>query len=394
MTTLAPTRTSSTVYAILLATAGCHLINDTLQAVMLSIYPLLHTSFALTFAQVGLITAVFQITASVLQPLIGNYTDKNPLPYILPIGPSFTLLGLILLATAASYPALLVAAGCIGIGSAIFHPDASRVSRLAAGGRFGFAQSTFQVGGNIGTAIGPLLAAWIVLPHGLGSISWFTIMALASIGILTAVGRWHSSHLQKSPAATPSLVSSHSQPTIIRALIILVLLMFSKFVYMAAVHSFYTFFLIEKFAITVEQSQIYLFIFLGAVAVGTFAGGPIGDRIGRKSVIWFSILGTLPFAFALPYGNLTATVVLSIMIGLILSSAFSAMIVYAQELLPGRVGMISGLFFGIAFGMGGIAAAALGIIADHTSMAFVFKLVSFLPAIGLLAFLLPDTKTT
>jgi MFS transporter, FSR family, fosmidomycin resistance protein len=394
MTTFAPARSSSTVYAILFATAGCHLINDTLQAVMLSIYPLLHTSFALTFAQVGLITAVFQITASILQPLIGNYTDKNPLPYILPVGPSFTLLGLILLATATSYAALLVAAGSIGIGSAIFHPDASRVSRLASGGQFGLAQSTFQVGGNIGTAIGPLLAAWIVLPHGLTSISWFAIMALASMGILTAVGRWHRSHLLKPPTAAPVRTSAFSQAVIIRALIILVLLMFSKFVYMAAVHSFYTFFLIEKFGLGAQQAQVYLFVFLGAVAVGTFAGGPVGDRIGRKSVIWFSILGTLPFAFALPYANLPVTIALTIMIGLILSSAFSAMIVYAQELMPGRVGMISGLFFGVAFGMGGLGAAALGVIADHSSMTDVFKLVSFLPAIGLLAFLLPDTRTT
>jgi MFS transporter, FSR family, fosmidomycin resistance protein len=392
VTTLATTRTNSAVYAILIAAAGCHLINDTLQAVMLSVYPMLKENYALSFSQVGLLTMVYQVTASILQPLIGHFTDKKPLPYILPIGPVFTALGLILLATAHSYPALLVAAACIGIGSSIFHPDASRVSRLASGGQYGMAQSLFQVGGNIGTSIGPLLAAGIVLQRGQASLVWFAGLAAISIIILTGVGRWYSTHLTNKKSGEAIVQSGLDQRTVKISLAILVALMFSKFVYMACMHSFYTFYLIDKFGVSTQTAQLYLFVLLGAVAVGTFAGGPIGDRIGRKSVIWFSILGTLPFSLALPHLNLFWTVVCTIPIGLILSSAFSAMVVYAQELMPGRVGMISGLFFGLAFGSGGLGAAVLGVIADHTTLQFIFELCSVLPAIGLLAFYLPSTE--
>ena len=392
MTTLAATRTNSTVYAILIAAAGCHLINDTLQAVMLSVYPMLKENYALSFSQVGLLTMVYQVTASILQPLIGHFTDKKPLPYILPFGPLFTALGLVLLATAHSYPALLVAAACIGIGSSIFHPDASRVSRLASGGQYGMAQSLFQVGGNIGTSIGPLLAAGIVLQRGQASLAWFAGLAAISIIVLTGVGRWYSTHLTNRKSGDTIIQSGLDQRTVKISLAILVALMFSKFVYMACMHSFYTFYLIDKFGVSTQTAQLYLFVLLGAVAVGTFAGGPIGDRIGRKSVIWFSILGTLPFSLALPHLNLFWTVACTIPIGLILSSAFSAMVVYAQELMPGRVGMISGLFFGLAFGSGGLGAAVLGVIADQTTLQFIFELCSVLPAIGLLACYLPNTE--
>lgn len=392
MTTLSATRTNTTVYAILFAAAGCHLINDTLQAVMLSVYPLLKQNYALSFSQVGLLTMVYQVTASILQPLIGHFTDRKPLPYVLPFGSVFTALGLILLATAHSYPALLVAAACIGIGSSIFHPDASRVSRLASGGQYGMAQSLFQVGGNIGTSMGPLLAAGIVLQRGQASLAWFAILAAVSFIVLSGVGRWYSTHLTQKKSGEAILQSGLDQRTVKISLAILVALMFSKFVYMACLHSFYTFYLIDKFGVSTQTAQLYLFVLLGSVAVGTFAGGPIGDRIGRKSVIWFSILGTLPFALALPHLNLFWTVACTIPIGLILSSAFSAMVVYAQELMPGRVGMISGLFFGLAFGSGGLGAAVLGVIADHTTLQFIFELCSVLPAIGLLAYYLPNTE--
>ena len=392
MTIIAPARNDTAVYAILFAAAGCHLINDTLQAVMLSVYPMLKENYALSFTQVGIMTMVFQVTASILQPLIGLYTDRKPLPYVLPFGPAFTAIGLFLLATAHSYPALLLAAACIGIGSSIFHPDASRVSRLASGGQYGMAQSLFQVGGNIGTSIGPLLAAGIVLQRGQTSISWFIGLAILSVIILTGVGRWFSAHLTQKKSVNVVAQSSLSQSKIIQSLAILVALMFSKFVYMACMHSFYTFYLIEKFGVSTHYAQIYLFVLLIAVAIGTFAGGPIGDRIGRKAVIWFSILGTLPFSLALPHLNLFWTVACTIPIGLILSSAFSAMVVYAQELMPGRVGMISGLFFGLAFGSGGLGAAVLGTIADRTTLQFIFELCAVLPAIGLLAYFLPGNE--
>jgi MFS transporter, FSR family, fosmidomycin resistance protein len=385
---------SSTVYSVLFAVSACHLMNDTLQAVMLAMYPMMKDSYALTFGQIGLITLVFQIVASILQPLIGLYTDRKPLPYSLPIAPACTMLGLVLLGLATSFYSLLVAAAAIGIGSAIFHPEASRVARLASGGRFGMAQSLFQVGGNIGTAAGPLLAAAIILPHGQTSVIWFSVIALASIATLSFVSNWYGQHLIAKKSAPASVKAHHnlSSRTVTISIAILLALMFSKFVYMSAFHSFYTFYLIGQFHVPVKDAQIYLFVFLGAVAVGTYAGGPIGDRIGRKAVIWFSILGTLPFSLALPYANLFWTVALTIPIGLILSSAFSAMVVYAQELMPGRVGMISGLFFGFAFGIAGIGAAILGEVADHTSITFVYQICSVLPALGLLAVFLPSNK--
>ncbi len=388
-----PARVSTTVYTVLFATAGCHLINDTMQAVLYSVYPMLRQSYALTFTQVGLITMCFQVLASVLQPVIGYLTDRRPLPFIMPLAPTCTLAGLLLLANAWSYPVILLAAMTIGIGSAIFHPDASRVARLSSGGRFGFAQATFQVGGNVGTAIGPLLAAAIVLPRGQWAVAWFGLFAAAAIIILGLVARWYRDHLMaKAATAKTAAVSRYSPRDITLAVTVLVALMFSKFVYTSSLHSFYSFYLIDHFGVTQHQAQIYLFILLGAIAVGTFAGGPIGDRIGTKAVIWFSILGTLPFSLALPYMNLTGTILLTIPIGLILSSAFSAMVVYAQELLPGRVGMVSGMFFGLAFGVAGLGAVILGRIGDATSIEFVFKLCSFLPALGILAMFLPDHR--
>lgn len=387
-------KANSTVYAVLFSIALCHGINDTMQAVLLSVYPLLRDNYALSFAQIGMITLVFQVTASILQPLVGTFTDKHPLPYSLPVAPLCTLTGLLLLANAHSYPAILLAAGMIGIGSSIFHPDASRVTRLSSGGRFGFAQATFQVGGNVGTAIGPLLAAAVVLPRGQGAIAWFALLAVAAFLLLSYVGRWYASWLREHARKAATKVATHalSHAQIMMALVVLLALMFSKFVYTSSLHSFYSFYLIDHFKVSAEQAQIYLFVLFGAMAVGTFAGGPIGDRIGTKAVIWMSIVGALPFTLALPYTNLFWTVVLTVPIGLIISSAFSAMVVYAQELVPGRVGMISGMFFGLAFGLAGLGAAALGFVADKTSIDFVFKLCSFLPALGFLAFLLPRTR--
>ena len=384
---------NNTVYTVLFAISACHLMNDTLQALMLSIYPMLRESYALSFAQVGAMTMMFQVTASVLQPLIGHYTDRSPLPYSLPVAPICMLIGLVLLGLATSYPVLLIAAGGIGIGSAIFHPEASRVARLASGGRFGMAQSLFQVGGNIGTAIGPLLAAAIVIPHGQKSVIWFGLISLTAITTLGYIGRWYGAHLSAQSSGRASTVADHglSPRRVYLSIAILMALMFSKFVYMSSFHSFYTLYLIDHFHVGVRDAQIYLFVFLGAVAAGTYAGGPIGDRIGRKAVIWFSILGTLPFSLALPYANLFWTVALTIPIGLILSSAFSAMVVYAQELMPGRVGMISGMFFGFAFGVAGLGAALLGMVADVKGIEFVYAICSVLPALGLLAVFLPGS---
>jgi MFS transporter, FSR family, fosmidomycin resistance protein len=393
MTATTLNKAHNTVYAVLFAAAGCHLINDTMQAIMLASYPLLRESYALTFTQVGLMTFAFQITGSLLQPFIGSYTDKRPWPWILPLAPCFTLLGFILLALAPNYMTLLIAAISIGIGSAMFHPDASRVSRLASGGHFGFAQSVFQVGGNVGTSFGPLLAAWFIIPHGQRSILWFALLAIASMSILVTVAKWFANHLSQASTQTRAPQASNvDRRTVTLSMTILVALMFSKFVYMSSMHSFYAFYLMDKFGMTAQRAQTDLFILLGAVAVGTFVGGPIGDRIGRKTVIWFSILGTLPFSLALPYANEFWSVALTVPIGLILSSAFPAMVVYAQELLPGRVGMISGLFFGLAFGLGGIGAALMGALADATSIVTVFHYASFLPALGLLALFLPNRE--
>jgi MFS transporter, FSR family, fosmidomycin resistance protein len=370
------------------------MINDTMQAVLYAVYPMLRDSYTLTFTQIGLITFCFQVLASVLQPLIGNFTDKRPMPLVLPLAPACTLLGLLTLATATSYPMILLAAMLIGIGSALFHPDSSRVARLAAGQRYGFAQAVFQVGGNTGTAIGPLLAAVIVLPRGQGAIAWFALLAIAAIIILTLVARWYASqiHQQNSSRSGVAPTGPYSNGKVVFVLAILFALMFSKFVYTSSLHSFYSFYLIDHFKVSQQQAQIYLFILLGAIAVGTFAGGPIGDRIGTKAVIWFSILGTLPFSLAMPYMNLWGVVAFTIPIGLIISSAFSAMIVYAQDLMPGRVGMISGMFFGLAFGIAGLGAVLLGKLADATSIDLVFQICSYLPALGILAVFLPDHR--
>ncbi len=393
MTTAEATKpqANSTAYSVLFSVATCHGINDMMQAVLLSVYPMLAQSYALSFAQVGMITLVFQVTASILQPVIGSITDKYPLPYALPLAPAFTLAGLLMLANASSYPAILLAAGMIGIGSSIFHPDASRVARLSSGGRFGLAQSTFQVGGNSGSAIGPLVTAAIILPRGQWAIVWIGPFAFAALLLLSYVGRWYGLWLKDHQRRTTAKAKAHAlgSTKVALALVVLLILMFSKFIYLTSLQSFYSFYLINHFGITQHETQIYLFILLGSMAVGTFLGGPISDKIGTKSVIWMSILGALPFTLALPYTNLFWTVALTVPIGLIISSAFSAMVVYAQELVPGRVGMISGLFFGLAFGLAGIGAAALGALADATSIDFVFKVCALLPALGFFALLLP-----
>jgi len=392
----APAQTSArhaaeaTVVPILLAVATCHMLNDVVQSLLAAIYPMLKSDFGLDFWQIGLLTMMFQVTASLLQPAVGLYTDKRPMPYSLPLGMASSLVGLLLLATAPTYPILLLGACCIGIGSAIFHPEASRVARLASGGRYGLAQSMFQVGGNIGTAAGPLLAAFIVVPRGQGSVAWFSVAAILGIVILSRVSGWYSSY-RKANAGRKAEIAASGLPrrTVGIALVVLAILVFTKNIYMACLSSYYTFYVIEKFGVSIEASQLLLFLFLGASAVGVIAGGPIGDRFGAKFVIWFSILGVLPFTLALPYVDLFWTGVLTVIIGLILSSAFPAIVVFAQELVPGRVGMIAGIFFGFAFGMGGIAAAVLGVIADHKGIEYVFAICSYLPALGLLTILLP-----
>ena len=385
-----------TVLKILLALSLSHLLNDTLQSLLPAIYPLLKESYHLSFAQVGLITFAFQLTASLLQPLVGFYTDRQPRPFSLAVGMGMTLLGLVLLARAANFHAILIAAAMVGTGSSIFHPEASRIARLASGGRHGFAQSVFQVGGNFGTSLGPLLAALVVVPHGQASILWFSIVALAGIVVLATVGRWYRSRLRLYPAHHGA---THLHPhvalgrrKIILSLVVLIALIFSKYFYLSSLTNYYMFFLIAKFGLSVQAAQVRLFVFLFAVAAGTITGGPLGDRFGRKRVIWFSILGVAPFTLVLPYANLMWTPVLTVFIGLILASAFPAIIVYAQELLPGKVGLIAGLFFGLAFGIAGIASALLGNLADHTSIFFVYRVCSFLPLIGLLTGFLPELE--
>jgi FSR family fosmidomycin resistance protein-like MFS transporter len=380
----------ATVLQILFSVAFVHLLNDCVQAVLPSIYPLLKHEFSLSFTQVGLITLTFQCTASLLQPWIGLYTDKRPIPFLLPVGMCVTLAGVALLSLAGSYAMLIVAAGMIGIGSSTFHPEASRVARLASGGRFGFAQSLFQVGGNLGSALGPLLAAAIIVGRGQGKIAWFMLLILLAVVVLVGVSRWYGSHLRNAPRKA----AAHAGPPLPRAkvyaaLAVLAGLVFSKYIYMSSLSSYYTFYLIEKFHLPVGTAQMYLFVFLAAVAAGTFAGGPIGDRIGRKRVIWVSILGAAPFTLALPYADLFWTGVLSVIIGLVMSSAFSAIVVFAQELVPGKVGMIAGIFFGLMFGISGIGAAAMGHIADVAGIEQVYRIASFLPLLGILAALLP-----
>jgi MFS transporter, FSR family, fosmidomycin resistance protein len=388
------TKTESTVLTILVALSASHLINDTLQSLLPAIYPLLHAEFKLSFTQVGLITLTNQFTASLLQPLVGFYTDRYPKPYSLAIGMTFTLVGLILLGLAAHFYFILIAAALIGVGSSVFHPEASRVARMASGGKHGFAQSFFQVGGNAGTSLGPLLAALIIVPGGRIEVLWFSLVALTGIALLTYVGHWYRAHIAqlKKSAQGSAETSSLTRRQVAFAIGVLVVLVFSKYFYLTSMTSYYTFYLIHKFQLSVQESQYFLFIFLFAVAAGTIIGGPLGDRFGRKHVIWASILGVAPFTLLLPYANLVECGILSAIIGVILASAFSAIVVYAQELVPGNVGMIAGLFFGIAFGMGGIGSAVLGSLADHTSITYVFQVCSFLPLIGMLTWFLPDVE--
>lgn len=382
-----------TLFRVLSAVSFCHLLNDMVQSLVPSMYPILKSSFHLDFARIGLITLTYQITASLLQPVVGYVTDRRPMPYSLAIGMFATLAGLLILAVAPNFAVLLFAACLIGLGSAVFHPESSRVARLASGGKHGTAQAFFQVGGNTGSAIGPLLAAFIVLPHGQAGAAWFSLAALLGIILLIRVGRWYKARLQSLRSRSAS--HTHETPPlparkVMAAMSVLIALIFSKYFYLASFSSYYTFYLMSRFGVSVRASQIHLFIFLGAVAAGTLIGGPVGDKIGRKLVIWCSILGVLPFSLILPYANLFWTSVLSIIIGFVIASAFSAILVYAVELVPGKVGLISGLFFGFAFGMGGIGAAVLGKLADWTSIIFVYKVCAYLPALGLLAGFLPE----
>ncbi|MES2489926.1 MAG: MFS transporter [Pseudomonadota bacterium] len=393
-----PASAEKTAFTIIAAISFCHLLNDMMQSLIPSIYPILKDSYGLTFGQIGMLTFVYQITASMLQPLIGIYTDRKPKPYSLVVGMGFTLVGLVMLSKADSFGLLLFAAALVGTGSSVFHPESSRVARMASGGRHGLAQSLFQVGGNAGSAIGPLLAAFIVLPHGQASVAWFSAFALLGMLLLANVGTWYKNHglarLKPKPAkAGAAAPIALPKKTVTLAIGVLLALIFSKFFYMASITSYYTFYLIHNFGVTVGSAQLLLFVFLGAVACGTLAGGPLGDRFGRKRIIWISILGVLPFSMILPYANLLWTAVLTVPIGFILASAFPAIVVYAQELLPGKTGTVAGLFFGFAFGMGGIGAAVLGLLADATSITFVYKVCAFLPVIGLFTALLPNLKT-
>ncbi len=378
---------------MLIGLSVSHLLNDMLQSLLPALYPMLKSSYTLSFQQIGLITLTNQVTSSLLQPVVGLYTDKHPKPYSLAIGMAFTLTGLLMLASANGYSWLLLAAAMVGIGSSIFHPESSRLARIASGGKHGLAQSLFQTGGNFGSSLGPLLAAFIVLPRGQGSVGWFSLVALAAMVLLARIGRWYVSIGMPRPAVKAR--SGDAAPTkshVAGTLFILLMLVFSKYVYTSSFVSYYMFFLIQRFGLSMHSAQLHLFAFLGAVAAGTFIGGPVGDRIGRKPVILASIAGVLPFTLVLPYANLFWTTVLSVVIGLILSSAFSAIVVFAQELVPTRVGLVSGLFFGFAFGVAGAGAAALGVLADHTSITFVYRVCAFLPALGLLAFWLPNMR--
>ena len=379
------------VLAIIGAISISHLINDMMQSLIVAIYPLLKGRFALSFAQVGLITLTFQLTASVFQPVVGLLTDRRPKPYSLPMGMSATLLGLVLLAFAPNLGTVLLAAALVGTGSAIFHPESSRIARLASGGRAGLAQSIFQVGGNMGSALGPLAAAVLIVPFGQRSLAWFALIALPGIVVLLQVSRWYAGQAaQQSREISPAPAHARRPRRAVLGIVaVLLVLIFSKYFYVASISSFYTFYLIHRFGLSVQSAQLHLFAFLLAAALGTIVGGPVGDRIGRKPVIWASILGVAPFALALPYANLAWTTALVVLIGLVLSSAFSAILVYAQELIPGRVGLVSGLFFGFAFGMGGVGAAVLGWLADRTSIEFVYRVTAFLPLLGMVAALLP-----
>ncbi len=384
-----------TAFSVLIALSFTHLLNDTIQSLIPAIYPMVKDSLQLSFSQVGLITLTFQMSASILQPLVGMYTDKRPQPYSLAIGMGFTLLGLLCLAFAHSFAIVLVSVALVGVGSAVFHPEASRLAYMASGGRHGMAQSLFQVGGNTGSSLGPLLAAAIIVPFGQPSVAWFSLIALLAIFVMLRISKWYLGNTHR---IKPKKKAEHhaavrlSNGKVALALAILLLLIFSKYFYMASLTSYYTFYLIGKFNVSVQHAQIYLFVFLFAIAAGTFIGGPIGDRIGRKYVIWISILGVAPFALLMPHANLLWTVILSVFIGVILSSAFSAILVYAQELMPGKVGMIAGLFFGFAFGMAGVGSALLGELADRTSIYYVYEVCAYLPLIGLLTGFLPNIE--
>jgi MFS transporter, FSR family, fosmidomycin resistance protein len=380
-------------YVVLIGISFSHFLNDTMQSLIASVYPILKDNYALDFAQIGMITLAFQFTASLLQPLVGHFTDKKAQPFSLAIGMSSTFFGLLLLSVAHSYSVILIAAALVGLGSAVFHPESARIARLASGGRYGFAQSVFQLGGSFGTSMGPVLAALIVVPFGQPSIAWFSSIAFLAIAVLWRIGRWYQPLIKAKKVAIvdrrPDTLDSRRVTT---AIVVLVLLLLSKQLYVSSLSSYYIFYLIDRFGVSTQAAQLYLFVFLAANAVGAFFGGPLGDRFGRKIVIWFSIVGALPFTLALPYVGLEASAVLTVFIGLIISSTTSSIIVFAQELVPHRFGMISGVFFGVAFGVGGLGAAALGKLADHTSIAFVYQICSFLPAIGLLAVFLPKMK--
>lgn len=387
---------SRAAVSILFAISVSHLVNDLLQSLLPAIYPMLKSSFSLDFRQIGLITLANQLTASLLQPFVGLYTDAKPQPYFLALGMCVTLIGVVLLSTAGHFWLLVIASGLIGVGSSVFHPESSRIARAASGGRHGIAQSLFQTGGNAGTSLGPLLAAFVVLPYGQASLGWFSVLALGGAVLLWRVGSWYKHHSGGAIAPRAGARRGHPYLTpsqVRRSIAILIALLFSKFIYTSSITSYYTFYLIHRFGVSVESAQLHLFAFLAAVAAGTFLGGPIGDRFGRKFVIWISILGVLPFTLALPYVGLTAVSILSMLVGVILSSAFSAILVYAQDLVPGRVGLIAGLFFGVAFGFGGVGAALLGMLADAKGIDFVYKVCAFAPCLGLLTAWLPDLRT-
>jgi FSR family fosmidomycin resistance protein-like MFS transporter len=390
-----PSIATGATISVLVALSFCHFLNDMQQSLLPAIYPLLKSTYNLDFGQIGLITLTFQLTASLLQPLVGLYTDRHPQPYSLAVGMAFTLVGLLILSQAGSYPMLLLGAALVGTGSSVFHPESSRMARLASGGRHGFAQSLFQLGGNFGTAAGPLLAAFVVLPQGQGSLAWFSLAALTAILVLAAVGAWYKRHHHaasrraRAEAAEPP---PHPPAAVRRGIAVLATLMFSKSFYSASLGTFFIFYLIHRFAIPVQTAQFYLFIYLGASALGTLVGGPVGDHFGRRYVIWFSILGPLPFTLMLPHANLFWTVALTVPIGFIMSSALSAILVFGQELMPGRIGMVSGIFFGFSFGLGGLGAAALGELADLTSIDLVYGICAWLPLLGLLTWFLPDIE--
>ena len=385
-----PARTSFRVLGMI---STAHMINDMMQSLIVAIYPILKGEFALSFTQIGLISLTYQLTASLFQPLVGLYTDKKPVPYSLPVGMTFTLSGLVLLAYSPSFAMVLLAAALVGTGSSIFHPESSRVARMASGGQHGLAQSLFQVGGNTGSALGPLVAAAVIVPQGKSSVAWFAMVALVGIVLLLQVSKWYGTNRVIAARGSPKTqAATLSRKHVAGAVTVLLVLIFSKYFYIASISSFYTFYLIEKFGLSVQSAQMHLFLFLAASAAGTLIGGPVGDRIGRKPVIWGSILGVAPFALALPHVGLAWTTTFTILIGLILSSAFSAILVYAQELIPGKVGAVSGLFFGFAFGMGGLGAAALGILADKTSIDYVYSVCAFLPLLGIVTALLPNTR--